>query len=59
MTKDNVSIIEIVLKDAIERCLNCSEIRDSEGNEGARVIFLEEANLIKGALDEFLKENRK
>lgn len=59
MTNENVSIIEIVLNDAIERCLNYSEIRGSEGNEEAMAILLAEANLVKGALNEFLKENRK
>lgn len=59
MTKENISVIEAALQDAINRYLYYSEVRDSEGNEEARVFFLEEANLVKAALDEFLKENRK
>lgn len=57
MTKENVSIVEATLRDAINRYLYCSEVRDSEGDEEARVLFLEEANLVKRALNEFLKEN--
>lgn len=57
MTKEQVYIIRIALQDKINDFRDYANIRDNQGNEESRAFFLEQANEMQEALEEFLKEN--
>lgn len=57
MTKEQIYIIHTALQDHINTLRYCADVRDSQGDEEARVFFLEQANEAQEALGVFLKEN--
>lgn len=57
MKYEHAYLIKNALEAQINEMLHCADVREAEGNEESRVLFLEEANRLKKALWAFEEEN--